>query len=272
MKNKFFNFVRGKKESEADTQEMEALFSYGTFSYIGLRRSSNQDSLGVFPDVYLPDHRGKGQLFILADGMGGLMAGKKASEMAVNIIRRTYFEDEIHGIHQSLGRAFEHANAEIYAEATSSDLEHRMGTTCSALILTEDRGVFGHVGDSRIYRIRQDAIVQLTQDHTEVAELIRHDLLTMEEAPNHPNKSILSRALGIEPRVEVDVCADIFLEREDRFVLCTDGLGKVTPEEIKEIVLAKTPQEACDQMVELACQKGSGDNITVMVIHAHLPA
>jgi protein phosphatase len=202
--------------------------------------------------------------------MGGLLGGHRASELAVETVRRLYFEDARSNIPQDLSLAFKAANESIYNEASSADLEHRMGTTCSALVLTEERGYIGHVGDSRIYRIREGAIEQLTQDHTEVAEMIQHDLIDPNDAEKYPRKSILSRALGIESEVKVDIRDDISVENGDRFVLCTDGLSKASPDEIKDIVLSVTPQKACDTLVELVCEKGGGDNITVLVISVNL--
>ncbi len=268
MKTKFFDLLRAKKAPEPGNGIPGSDFIYGGLTDVGLRRSNNQDSYGVFPEKYTPAIHPKGQLFLVADGMGGLLGGRQASEMAVNTIRQIFFENHSADISQSLQKAFESANTGIYDAASRVELEHRMGTTCSALVLTEGLGYIGHVGDSRIYRIRDRMVEQLTEDHTEVAELIRHDLLSPENARSHPRKSILSRALGIEESVNVDIVPEIEILSGDRFVLCSDGLVKATAKEIQEIVLAYPPQQACAALVELANQKGGADNVTVLVIEA----
>jgi protein phosphatase len=140
MKTKFLNLLRNKKEAASDTREMERYFNYGSLSDIGLRRSTNQDCFGIFPGEYNPMLHPKGQLFLVADGMGGLSGGRKASEMAVNVIHKVYSEEAPLNISQALHDAFQKANTEIFDEAGSEDLEHHMGTTCSALVLTESGG------------------------------------------------------------------------------------------------------------------------------------
>ncbi len=268
MKNKFFDLLRAKNRPEPGNEAPGSEFSYGGLTDVGLRRSSNQDSYGVFPEKYTPAIHSKGQLFLVADGMGGLLGGRQASEMAVNTIRQVFFDNHTSGIPQSLQKAFESANSGIYDAASRVELEHRMGTTCSALVLTEGLGYIAHVGDSRIYRIRTQIVEQLTEDHTEVAELIRHDLLSPEDARTYPRKSILSRALGIEESVNIDIIPEIEILSGDRFVLCSDGLAKATAKEIQAIVLSYPPQEACAALVELANQKGGADNVTVLVVEA----
>jgi serine/threonine protein phosphatase PrpC len=266
MTKKLFGLIRGRRAKASDTRDMESPFSHGIRSFIGLHRTTNQDGFGVFPEMYQPAVHPKGQMFLVADGMGGLIGGQRASEIAVTTIRQVYFEHGARNIPQNLADAFERANAMIFDEAHSKELEHNMGTTCSALVLTDERGYIAHVGDSRIYRIRGNELEQLTQDHTVVEEMFKNDLIEREDAALHPGKSVLSRALGIEREVQVDLLPDVGLEQGDRFVLCTDGLAKVEADELKDIVCSMTPQEACDALVELACQRGGADNITVLVV------
>ncbi len=266
MKGRFRRFLAGKKTGPPDTREFAAAFAYKGLSDQGLRRSVNEDCFGAFPEAYLPPYEPNGQLFLVADGMGGLLSGKMASEMAVNIVHEVYFNGREGAVGGNLQRAFEEANSRIYEMAVDQDLDHKMGTTCSALILTESRGYISHVGDSRIYHIHRGEIRQLTEDHTEIADLLRHDLLTTSDAANHPRRSVLSRALGIEEDVEVDLLHDIALHRGDRFVLCTDGMSKATPDEIKDIVLSFDPAGACQSLVKLVYERGAGDNITVLVV------
>ena len=232
----------------------------------GLRRSANEDSYGVFPRRSLESLGPKGRLFIVADGMGGLIDGRAASETAINIVHQVYFNNESEEISKSLRQAFTSANHQIFKMVEDCEPELKMGTTCTALVLAGNYGHYAHVGDSRIYRIRDSWIEQLTQDHTEVATMMYNDILTREEAQSHPERSVLDRAIGVEAQVEVDVETGILLQNGDYFVLCTDGLAKVILDEIKDIVLSRNPQEACHALIKLAIHRGGEDNITVQVI------
>jgi len=266
MKNKLFRLFVAKKEKLTDTEELEPATEYACLSDKGLHRSVNQDSFGVFPEKYFPPVCPKGQLFLVADGMGGHIAGRKASEMAINIVQESYFADTDKDVPKSLLRAYKSANSQIFQKSSDSILNQKMGTTCTALVLSEDRAYIAHIGDSRIYRISKKQIEQLTQDHTEIAEMVRHEILTKDEADTHPERSLLSRALGIESNVEIDIKEDMQLQISEYFVLCTDGLAKVSPEEIREIVLSNIPEVSCKQLVELANQRGGSDNVTVQVV------
>ena len=266
MRNRFKRLIAGKKGGPPNTREFTPAFSYEGMSDKGLTRSVNEDKYGVFPEEYLPPYGQGGQLFMVADGMGGLLSGKKASEMAVNIIQDVYFNSDDGAIGSNLKGAFAEANSRIFQKAVDEDLDHKMGTTCSALVLTDNRGTISHVGDSRIYHVQKGNIRQLTEDHTEIADLVKHELLTRSDAANHPRRSVLSRALGIEEEVDVDLLHDIPLIKGDRFVLCSDGLSKVSPDEILERTLTQTPKAACLSLIELAYERGAGDNITVLVV------
>ncbi len=240
--------------------------NYSGLSDIGMSRSENQDCLGVFPkenNSYCDD---KGQLFLIADGMGGHARGGEASKLAVYYVPEIYFSDETEDVHSSLFRAFENANARIlerWEEAGSAD---RMGTTCSALVLLRESVFVAHVGDSRIYRIRKNKIEQLTDDHTYVAELQRRGLFTEEEAKNNPRRSELLRAMGVNQELEVDIFETSPLRLGDVYVLCTDGLVNVPKEEILEIVKNHQPEDACRELVDLENSRGGDDNITVQVV------
>jgi serine/threonine protein phosphatase PrpC len=240
--------------------------TFGNASDRGLKRTENQDCYGKFPEDDLSLATPKGQLFIVADGMGGHAAGREASRMAVDIIREIYFADQSGDIPASLEQAMEAANQRIYDRANSHGEFRGMGSTCTLLVLKDDRGYIAHVGDSRAYRITRSQIEQLTQDHSKVAEMQRLGILTKAEARNHPEKSHLLRALGIAPTVQVDIIDNIPLRPGEHFLLCTDGMTKVEDAEIKRIVLANSPQPACQRLVELANQRGGADNITVQLI------
>jgi len=248
------------------SKKPQAALDYASLSNEGLQRLVNQDSSGVFPEDPKQADVMKGRLFIIADGMGGLIEGKVASEMAVQIISHAYFADASADISQSLCQAFEKANLEIFLKGQAMDPLQKMGTTCSTLVIIQDRGIIAHVGDSRIYRLREHALEQLTQDHTEEGEVIQDGPFTMVEGETHLNHKLLSRALGVESNVRVDLIEDIPAKSGDIFILCTDGLAVVGHEEIKEIVRSHRPPEACQVLIQRANQKGGEDNITVQVV------
>jgi serine/threonine protein phosphatase PrpC/tetratricopeptide (TPR) repeat protein len=234
-------------------------------SDIGLVRTENQDNFGKFPENNLDIDSPKGQLFIVADGMGGHKGGKEASTIAVKVVKNEYFSSEFEES-VALKGAIEKANSEIYNKSGDKTEFGRMGTTCSALVLLPDRVIAGHVGDSRIYKIENNTIEQITNDHTKVQEMLREGILTPEEARNYPSKSVLARALGVDETVRVDVIEDIRLKRGQSFVLCSDGLAKVSKSEILKIVSGNNPSDACDMMINLANERGGKDNVTVIVI------
>jgi len=274
MIKKYIRSIMRKREKSLDpdtkshyiSKKPDPAITYASLSDKGLQRTSNQDSYGVFPEDRFAFLEPKGQLFIVADGVGGQTGVKKTSEVAINIVRQVYFADQTEEVSISLRRALESANEKIFHNAGSGIPFQKFGSTCTALVLTKDHAYIAHIGDSRIYRISNNNIEQLTQDHTEVEEKLRTGFLTKDEAKNHPERSILSRALGVELIAEVDIQENIPLRSGDYYALCTDGLGKVSPEEIKDIVLSNSPQEACELLVQLANQRGGEDNITVQVV------
>jgi len=245
----------------------QTTITFGACSDVGMVRQDNQDCYGKFPEGDLDVSAPKGQLFIVADGMGGHVGGREASEMAVNTIHESYFKDDVGPVPAGLRHAFEEANARIYDFSTTHPRYANMGTTCSALAIKDDRGYINHIGDSRIYRVTQSSIEQLTNDHSRVAELQRRGLITKEEARYHPERSHLYRALGVRSTAEVDAIDDIHLDGNEYFVLCSDGLvNHVDDREIKDTVLQYEPQEACKRLVALANDRGGTDNVTVLVV------
>ncbi|MBP9581238.1 MAG: serine/threonine-protein phosphatase, partial [Ignavibacterium sp.] len=240
--------------------------SYFGASDIGLVRTENQDSFGKFPENNSNMYQPKGVLFIVADGMGGHIGGKEASQVAVDVVSREYYSFSSDVITSALLYAYKTANLKINQSSADSPQFRKKGTTCSALVLENDKAHIAHVGDSKIYKITDENIIQLTNDHTEVGEMLRKKILSEEEAKNHPSKSILVRAMGIEADVEVDLIENISINSGDCFVLCSDGLGKVSAEEIKQIVLNNSEENACKQLISLANERGGHDNVTVEVI------
>lgn len=246
---------------------MVRTITFGSATHPGMVRKDNQDNSGKFPADSLDLSTPKGQLFIIADGMGGHQAGRKASEMAVQHLAETYLATPEDDILAALRLGFGKANEQIYRCSLENPEYRGMGTTCSALVLKGSRGFFGHVGDSRIYRIGKRKMQQLTKDHSKVAELVRRGILSKEEARHHPERSHLYRALGTRPAAEVDFSDEIVLDSSKTFLLCSDGLfNHVEEKEMQKIALAYAPEEACKALIELANQRGGTDNITVQVV------
>jgi PPM family protein phosphatase len=240
--------------------------NYAVKSDVGKRRSENQDTVGAFHYEDFGSSHIKGQLFIVADGMGGHDRGKEASETAVRVISESYFKNPSDDLPECLRTAFYRANEIIYNRAASHGDIQKMGTTCSALVVAGKRAYIAHVGDSRLYRITKSGIQKLTSDHTQVAEMYKRGILTKKEAKEHPSKSVLSRALGSQNEVEVDIIDDIDIHPGDNFLICTDGLAKVEKDEIKKIVLSQSPPSACSILVDYANQQGGEDNISVILV------
>jgi serine/threonine protein phosphatase PrpC len=240
---------------------------YAAKTDIGRVREENQDAYGKFPEDSLDLHLPKGQLFVVADGMGGYAGGREASRLAVETVGRTYYATEA-SIIESLKCAFHEANRVIYDYSVNHPQFYGMGTTCVAFVVSNGNGYAAHIGDSRLYHITRDKIVQLTSDHSKVAEMVRRGILTPEEARWHPERSMLYRAMGINLGMQFDVLNNIAIGTDDYFLLCTDGLtGYVEPEELQEVVLQNTLPRACDVLVGLANDRGGQDNITVQIVH-----
>ena len=250
------------------SEKEKLIFSYYGNSDIGLVRVENQDSLGKFPANDLNLYSEKGQLFIVADGMGGHAGGKEASSMAVSIIRDIYFSSSLDAF-SSLKEAIEKANYSIFKKSEDYKQFRGMGTTCTVLLLKEDKGLISHIGDSRIYVVENNLswkIEQLTEDHTKVNEMVKEGILTEQEAEKYPSKSVLSRALGVNPNVHVDF-KKISIKEGQSYILCSDGLATVTKEEILNVVINNSPEDSCCKLIDLANERGGKDNVTVIVIN-----
>lgn len=237
---------------------------YGACSDTGRVRSENEDAYGRFPRHASPE--AEEQLFIVADGMGGHSRGREASWAAVQVVSQTFFSCGGQPASERLRRAYEAANRSIYMRARQDGRADEMGTTCTVLAMTSGQIHMAHVGDSRAYRINRQGTEQLTRDHTMVEELRREGVLTELEAREHPQRSALLRAMGIDPDLEADVWRAGSLQRGDRYLLCTDGLIDIATEEMHRLVLSHTPQQACELLVDTANDRGGYDNVTVMVI------
>jgi len=227
-------------------------------SDVGLIRKNNEDSFYVCAP----------HLFVVADGMGGHEAGEVASSLAVASIQEYVFNNVATKDKKDLLReAISEANRRIYAEAISRQGCQGMGTTVSAAYLQDDVLYWGHVGDSRIYLIREGVGELLTDDHSLVWQLMKQGELSLEEANSHPRRNVLTRAVGTEPEAKIDVGRRVLIPG-DQVLLCTDGLTNLlTGEEIAAAATASTdPDETVKYLIELAKNRGGFDNITIILI------
>src|ERR1041385_8306729 len=234
---------------------------------VGLVRAENQD-FGTYttPDEERQAHHPGGRLLVVADGMGGHRGGATASRLAGETVKAQYLGSETEDVAAALRDALSRANARVFTEAQSNPDLRGMGTTTSVLALRGNAAWFGHVGDSRIYRIRGDEIEQLTEDHSLVASMVREGLLTASEAENHPRRNVLQRSIGVTEDVEIDVRGPFELQEGDIFILCSDGLhGLVKEPELKQVATSMPIHQAGDEFVKLAIERGAPDNATVIV-------
>jgi len=231
-------------------------------SDVGKVRSENQDFAIVAEN---PELQSKGSLLIVADGMGGHRGGATASRVASTTIRDQYLASSAADPAEALRAAVEEANRAIFNESQSNPNLRGMGTTCSTVLVYRDRAWFAHVGDSRIYLVRDGEIQQLTEDHSLVASMVREGLLTRAEAEVHPRRNVLQRSLGVSETVEVDVSSPLDLQPGDTFILCSDGLhGLVKEPELRDV--AQLPiQQAAAEYIRRAIERGAPDNVTVIV-------
>jgi PPM family protein phosphatase len=232
--------------------------SFGLATDVGLVRTGNEDA-------YLAD----APLFVIADGMGGHVAGDVASSTAIEAIERrrdmANAEDP-----QTLAGLVHEANAAVWARASSDANLRGMGTTCTLIYIDGPRAHVAHVGDSRAYRLRDGSLEQLTEDHTLVGRMVKEGRIPADEAERHPQRNIITRSVGVGSEVSVDLLA-IDLDDGDRLLLCSDGLNSMVDRRDIEDALARErdPQRAADALVALANEAGGEDNTTVVVIDVH---
>lgn len=211
------------------------------------------------------------QLYILADGMGGYNGGEIASKLAVqtakNYIENNFkeIEKDKDSIIQLLGSSMEYANMVVYEKAKENPELQGMGTTLEICLIYNNKAYIGHVGDSRIYRIRKQFIRKLTQDHSYVQKLVKEGTITNEQAAHHPQKNMLMKALGCNAFVEPDVMVKGFL-KDDILIMCSDGLTNLVEQETIYEMASKNIEQATKDLVNLANDRGGYDNITVIVI------
>ncbi len=244
----------GAADADAGALDAAALTDVGT------ERDHNEDSCGVLAD-------GATTVVVVADGVSSASAGEVASRMAVDVLLRAYREEPAdRPAGQRLYRAVQQANIEIYDRAVVVPELRGMTTTLTAVAVERGELTAVHVGDSRLYVVRDGGIVQLTKDHTAAAERVRLGLLSKDRARVHPDRSVLTRSVGRELIVSRDRITRA-LAGGDVLVVCSDGLYNVlADEEIADAVAERDAAAACRALVDAANARGTGDNLTAAVV------
>ncbi len=246
---------------------MELELSVGKLTDVGATRDHNEDCFIVHEPIYPQDWSVKGRLYAVADGMGGHAAGEVASHYAVERLKQLYFSSAYEGdLRWRLVECVRRVNHELHQQVSEKKGRAKMGTTLVCAVVRGEMLYVANVGDSRAYLIRGGVIRPLTRDHSLVAEFIEAGTVAPEDAGKHPQRSVLTRALGTQPEVEVDTFEEK-LQRGDTVVLCSDGLwGEVSDEEIRAMATQSDPQTAVLRLVDSANRNGGADNITVIVL------
>jgi PPM family protein phosphatase len=237
-------------------------------SDVGCQRENNEDSFLYWEPVDDREFERKGRLAVVADGMGGYEGGLEASRLAVDTVRDVYDRVMRDDPQVALVEAFLTAHDKIQNYALENPELQGMGTTCTALVIRGRQVHLAHVGDSRLYLVRDSEILRLTRDHSYVGRLVESGIVRAEDAEKHPQRHILTAALGAGNELSVDgIEQAVKLQEGDDLVLCTDGLwGVVTEEELLNATANHTPMDCCTELVKLARERGGPDNITLQVL------
>ncbi len=232
---------------------------------IGKAREMNQDF------YYVSDEINGMRLCILADGMGGYKGGEIASSLATSAAR-LYIEEKfrfldptMENIEELIRKAMDYANEVVYEKSKQNEELDQMGTTLEICIMYGNKVYIGHIGDSRIYRIRKNIIRRITTDHSYVETLVKDGTITREEAFYHPRKNMLMKALGCADNIEPDITAKGFLPG-DIILMCSDGLTNMLKEEEIYNIINENIEESCNKLIERANELGGYDNISVIVV------
>ena len=235
---------------------------------VGCQRENNEDSYGYWEPKGDADFERLGRLAVVADGMGGHEGGQVASRIAVEDIQQAYLTSAQADPQHRLLEAFHEIHRHIQQHAGQNPDLLGMGTTCTAFALVGNHLYYAHVGDSRLYLLRPgNRLRLLTNDHTLVARLLETGAIVPEKAESHPQRHVLTSAVGVADEIDPDFCAEpLLLRKSDVLLLCTDGLwGQISDSEIQQILPSKSPADACRTLVQLAKERGGPDNITLQI-------
>ena len=232
-----------------------------SLSKIGLKRLDNEDAVGVF-------EIDNGILAILCDGLGGNKAGEVASQLTIETVRNIFSEEDNTDSLSKIKQAIIESNNAIIKNANADFDLKGMATTAEVLYLKDDTAFWGHIGDSRIYLLKNSKLKQLTKDHSLVQKLVDEGYLTMKEAENHPNKNIIMRALGDNDNVEIDLSKQKINATDDvKFFLCSDGVTTVIKDEELQNILSENDLESVSKtLADLIEERGAPDNFSFIII------
>ena len=241
-------------------------------SDVGLRRANNQDSHAVVMATTLQQLAKRGHLLVVADGMGAHAAGELASKIAVDTIALSYAKRNNEDIAEALRNSVYDAHKQIRSQSERNEAFHDMGTTADALVLSPNGAVIAHVGDSRVYRLRDRVFEQLTFDHSLVWEIRVSGKIPRDKIPSYIPKNVITRSLGPSENLTVDLEGPFPVRSGDYFLLCSDGLsGQVEDDEIGQILFVLPPDYATEMLINLANLRGGPDNITIVTAQVSTP-
>ncbi len=253
-------------ESKVDwTEHLDIAY----ISDIGMRRSMNQDAFSINLARDLNHFQQRGHLFIVCDGMGAHAAGELASRISADNVPHLYRKYNDISPPECLKRSIVETNAEVHRKGQANEEFHNMGTTCTVLTLLPQGAICGHVGDSRCYRLRGRRLEQITFDHSLVWEMreANKSIAGSVDISNSLPKNVITRSLGPYPDVNVDLEGPLPTEIGDTFLICSDGLtGLIPDEELGQLLVALEPTKAARFMVDLANLRGGNDNITIVIV------
>jgi serine/threonine protein phosphatase PrpC len=251
---------------EARPPETHVYLTVGAKTDLGRVRENNEDKFDYLEPEQPAVLSTRGRFYAVADGMGGHAAGQIAAELALKSVIRKYYANTSDDLETALVAAIQYANALVRDTAATIPGRAGMGTTLTAAVVHEGDLIVAQVGDSRLYLIRDGAIRQVTQDHSWVAEQVRLGALDPAAAARSPFRNVITRSLGAEPEVEVDLYREA-LQPGDVVLLCTDGLsGLLDDPTIAAIAAEAPPSVACLELIDAANENGGRDNITVLLL------
>jgi PPM family protein phosphatase len=234
---------------------------------VGLQRENNEDYYGYWEPESDEEFQRKGRLAIIADGMGGYEGGEEASHLAVDAVRQAYRDTDGDPQHALLV-GFQSADQQIRQHAREHSQLTGMGTTCTAVALADAQLSYAHIGDSRLYLLRDGVLTQMTNDHSRVTALVDAGIIQPEDAETHPDRHILSKAMGVGDEFRPEIPHQpVPLLAGDILLLCTDGLWSLlSDQEMREALQSLSPTDACRELVQRAKERGAPDNITLQVL------
>ena len=244
-----------------------AYLSAHLVSDVGKKRERNEDACVLCAPTDEGRLECRGYLFAIADGMGGASAGEHASHLALSIFLEEFYNGAETNIPDHVQESIENANGRVFAEAEQHAELNGMGTTLSTLLIIGDCAYIGQVGDSRVYLQRpKAALLQITEDHSLVAEQVRGGIITEEEARNHSLRNLITRAIGIKEDVDVDLFS-LRLQKDDTLLICSDGLSNMVEDaEIAEALQLESLQTGARLLVGKALEAGGTDNVSVALV------